>query len=305
MRRSLSLALCLQQRHYLFSDIQDALTHSNWRHLEPQLAWYCGTDGGESDSGVQDGEGIPTGRLTNALKPSKGTYIQAPLPALELRCVLTLGRTRSFIGHSGQICDGLHNDIYDRLGCERNTPSNVQANTFQYISVYAQLAEIDWIDYTCTLTPVPTGSCTQFASAAIFTDGWGSVLTPRPFFPPASASNSGFPTSGTAAKATGTEPHENNWQRERECGAGHERAVLVAFGTVANCHQRLRTAPPSSASNSAFITGHQRDRHRVHEGDERPERPRDEPEYDMKERAVSVGEVRVAGDAGRTVVAAL
>ncbi|KAJ6462873.1 hypothetical protein C8R45DRAFT_1026416 [Mycena sanguinolenta] len=49
------------------------------------------------------------------------------------------------------------------------------------------------------------------------------------------ASNSDSTTSGTAAKATGTGHHENNWQRERERGAGHERAVLVAFGTVANC----------------------------------------------------------------------
>ncbi|KAJ6462842.1 hypothetical protein C8R45DRAFT_1177570 [Mycena sanguinolenta] len=161
------------------------------------------------------------------------------------------------------------------------------------------------------------------------------------------ASNSDSTTSNTAANATGTEHHENNWQRERECSAGHERAVLVAFGTVANCHyfllhgcdavaavgparelsrvrltpppaliscapslmpsfpsllrsrpphpsslQRLCTAPTSSASNSAFNTGRQSDRHHVHEGDERLERRRDEREYDAKERTVSVGEVQ-------------
>ncbi|KAJ6462836.1 hypothetical protein C8R45DRAFT_1220374 [Mycena sanguinolenta] len=68
---------------------------------------------------------------------------------------------------------------------------------------------------------------------------------------------------------------------------------------------RLRTRWHTDASNSGFISNRQCERHRVHEGDEQLEWQQNEPGYDAEERAVSVGEVRVAGDAGRAVVAAL
>ncbi|KAF7340664.1 hypothetical protein MSAN_02138400 [Mycena sanguinolenta] len=197
-----------------------------------------GTDGGELDSGGQDGEGNPMGGLvyTNAFKSSNGnngTYAQAQ-------------HWSFFIGDSafcGKICDqtgsnpqGLCNNIYDRLGCEYNAPANVEANTFEYClgddmmpvgtyvgsdgqtSTYFQPAESVSIDYDAlpyTPTPAPTSSCTQFASAAIFTDGVGvtvaagngvgAAATGASGSAPTSGAATGSGTgSGTAAKATGT-----------------------------------------------------------------------------------------------------
>ncbi|KAF7377092.1 hypothetical protein MSAN_00127800 [Mycena sanguinolenta] len=188
-----------------------------------------GTDGGELDSGGQDGEGNPMGGLVytnnfNASNGNNGTYIQAQ-------------HWSFFIGDSafcGKICDqtgsnpqGLCNNIYDRLGCEYNVPSDVEANTFEYClgddmmpvgtyvgtdgktSVYTQPSSesisIDFDNLPYTPTPAPTSSCTQFASAAIFTDGVGVTVAAGNGVTNSSgatgASNTG---SGTTAKATGS-----------------------------------------------------------------------------------------------------
>ncbi|KAF7378491.1 hypothetical protein MSAN_00276500 [Mycena sanguinolenta] len=194
-----------------------------------------GIDGGELDPVGQDGEGNPMGGLvyTNAFNSSNGdngTYAQAQ-------------HWIFFIGDSafcGKICDqtgsnpqGLCNNMYDRLGCEYNAPSNVEANTFEYClgddmmpvgtyvgadgqtSTYHQPAETDPIDYSdlpYTPTPAPTSSCTQFASSAIFADGVGVTVAAgngvgaSSAAPTSGAAATGSATgsgSGTAAKATG------------------------------------------------------------------------------------------------------
>ncbi|KAJ6462831.1 hypothetical protein C8R45DRAFT_1080483 [Mycena sanguinolenta] len=57
-----------------------------------------------------------------------------------------------------------------------------------------------------------------------------------------------------------------------------------AVAALGPAHEFYPVTPPSGASISAFITGRLRGRHRVHEGDKRLERQRDEPEYDAEER---------------------
>ncbi|KAJ7032732.1 hypothetical protein C8F04DRAFT_1184693 [Mycena alexandri] len=178
-----------------------------------------GTDGGELDSGGQDGEGNPMGGLvyTNAFPSAGGnnaTFIQAQ-------------HWSFFIGNGGfcgKICDqtgsnpgGLCNNVYDRLGCEYNAPANVAAGTFEsckgddmipvgtYIvngvtSVYHQPAsetdDLGVIPYTAT--PAPSSSCTPFASAAIFTDG--ASVTPAAGNPGVT----GGAVSGSGAAPTGS-----------------------------------------------------------------------------------------------------
>ncbi|KAJ6462906.1 hypothetical protein C8R45DRAFT_1026458 [Mycena sanguinolenta] len=193
-----------------------------------------GTDGGELDSGGQDGEGNPMGGLvyTNAFKASNGdngTFIQAQ-------------HWSFFVGNNafcGKICDqtgsqpqALCNNIYDRLGCEYNAPADVPANTFEYClgddmtpvgqyvgtdgktSTYFQpSSETISIDYDAlpyTPTPAATSSCTPYASAAIFTDGVGVTVAAgngAGAAPTGSASGSnsatGSATGSNTAKATG------------------------------------------------------------------------------------------------------
>jgi len=177
-----------------------------------------GTDGGELDSGGQDGEGNPMGGLvyTNAFPSAGGnnaTFIQAQ-------------HWSFFIGGGGfcgKICDqtgsnpqGLCNNVYDRLGCEYNAPANVAPGTFEsckgddmipvgtYIvngvtSVYhqpAETADLGVLPYTAT--PAPSSSCTPFASAAIFTDG--ASVTPAAGNPGVT----GGAVSGSGAAPTGS-----------------------------------------------------------------------------------------------------
>ncbi|KAJ6462927.1 hypothetical protein C8R45DRAFT_1177798 [Mycena sanguinolenta] len=113
----------------------------------------------------------------------------------------------SFIGDSafcGKICDQtgssspeLCNDSYDRLGCEYNvhptstpTRSNILIIILGLVGTYTgangktfaytQAAETDSIDHD-NPTPVPTSSCAQFASAAIF-GGEGRCWGPGALF---------------------------------------------------------------------------------------------------------------------------
>ncbi|KAF8171069.1 hypothetical protein K438DRAFT_1982343 [Mycena galopus ATCC 62051] len=190
-----------------------------------------GTDGGELDSGGQDGEGNPMGGLvyTNAFPASNGdntTYIQAQ-------------HWSFFIGNGafcGKICDqtgsnpqGLCNNIYDRLGCDYNAPSDVPANTFEvclgddmtpvgtYVvngvtSVYTQPAESVSIDYDAlpyTPTPAATSSCTPYVSASVFTDGVGVTVAAgngvgAAAAPTGSAGASGAPAASGASGASGS-----------------------------------------------------------------------------------------------------
>ncbi|KAF7292161.1 hypothetical protein MIND_01243200 [Mycena indigotica] len=187
-----------------------------------------GTDGGELDSGGQDGEGNPMGGLvyTNSFPAANGnnaTFIQAR-------------HWSFFIGNNyfcGKVCDqtgsnpqGLCNNIYDRLGCDYNAPANVQAGTFEvckgddmmpvgtYVgadgatSTYHQPpSESDPIDYAhlpYTPTPAPTSSCTPYASAAIFTDIANvAAVGSASAAPTGSPSGSGAP-SGSKSNPTGS-----------------------------------------------------------------------------------------------------
>ncbi|KAJ6548574.1 hypothetical protein B0H19DRAFT_190524 [Mycena capillaripes] len=168
--------------------------------LNQELLNINDPDGGELDSGGQDGEGNPMGGLlyTNNFPSAGGnneTFIQAQ-------------HWSFFIGGNafcGKICDGtgsnpqgLCNNIYDRLGCEYNAPNNVQAGTFEscegddmipvgtYVvngqtSVYHQPGESTEIDYNnlpYTPAPAPTSNCVPFASAAIFTAGVQATAAP-------------------------------------------------------------------------------------------------------------------------------
>jgi len=198
-----------------------------------------GTDGGELDSGGQDGEGNPMGGLvyTNAFPSNNGnneSYQQVQ-------------HWSFFIGDGafcGKICDqtgsnpqGLCNNVYDRLGCQYNAPNNAAAGTFEYCkgddmipvgtyvvngqtSVYHQPAQetIPLGDIGYTPTPAPSSSCTPFASAAIFTDGVGvtaaagnaasaSVTGSGAAAPTGSAGASAKSgaAAGTTAKATGSQ----------------------------------------------------------------------------------------------------
>ncbi|KAJ7605026.1 hypothetical protein FB45DRAFT_994508 [Roridomyces roridus] len=148
-----------------------------------------GTDGGELDSGGQDGEGNPMGGLvySNAFPSSNGdnnTFAQVHIGACD------------FIGNGafcGKVCDmtgsnpgGLCNNIYDRLGCDYNAPNTAQEGTFEFgddmtpvgtyvvngvTSVYTQPPEASPIDYDnlpYTATPAPTSSCVPYQSADLF-----------------------------------------------------------------------------------------------------------------------------------------
>ncbi|KAF7318559.1 hypothetical protein HMN09_00366200 [Mycena chlorophos] len=181
-----------------------------------------GTYGGELDSGGQDGEGNPMGGLvyTNAFPSAGGnnaTYVQAQ-------------HWSFFIGDNyfcGKICDqtgsnpqGLCNNIYDRLGCEYNAPSNVENGTFTWCkgddmtpvgtyvvngatSVYTQPAEsvsINFDQLPYTPTAAATSECTTFVSASLFTD-IASVTAASG--PSATGASGGSATGAGASKATG------------------------------------------------------------------------------------------------------
>ncbi|KAJ7226815.1 hypothetical protein GGX14DRAFT_627130, partial [Mycena pura] len=189
----------------------------------------AGTDGGELDSGGQDGEGNPMGGLvySNAFKSNNGnngTFQQAQ-------------HWSFFIGDNyvcGKVCDqtgsnpqGLCNNIYDRLGCDYNVPSAVQNGTFtvcegddmtpvgEFVvngvtSTYHQPAETDPIGVVpYTATPAATSNCVTYQSADIFTDG--ALVTAAPVSGPGASApggkaGSGSPTgsgSGAAPSTTG------------------------------------------------------------------------------------------------------
>lgn len=213
-----------------------------------------GTDGGELDSGGQDGEGNPMGGLvyTNAFPSAggnNGTFVQAQ-------------HWSFFIGNGqfcGKICDqtgknpqGLCQNIYDRLGCEYNAPSNVQPGTFEvckgddmipvgtYVvngqtSVYhqpAETADLGVIPYTAT--PAPTSSCTSFASAAIFTDG--AAVTPA-------AGNVGV----TSGAASGTTTSGTAGATQTKSGATTAKTGSTASGST--------PAPSTTGSSGAAAIG--------------------------------------------------
>ncbi|KAJ7049845.1 hypothetical protein C8F01DRAFT_1378116 [Mycena amicta] len=182
-----------------------------------------GLDGGELDSGGQDGEGNPMGGLvyTNAFPSAGGnnaTFIQAQ-------------HWSFFIGNNafcGKVCDqtgsnaqGLCNNIYDRLGCEYNAPSDVQEGTFEACkgvdmtpvgtytgsdgktTVYTQPPESASLDYNAipyTPTPAAYSECTTFVSASIFTDL--AAVTPAPGNS-VSGLVTGSQTGSTPATSTG------------------------------------------------------------------------------------------------------
>ncbi|KAF7326785.1 hypothetical protein MSAN_02498000 [Mycena sanguinolenta] len=205
-----------------------------------------GTDGGELDSGGQDGEGNPMGGLvyTNAFSASNGnngTYIQAQ-------------HWSFFIGDSafcGKICDqtgpnpgGLCNNVYDRLGCEYNAPSDVDANTFEYClgddmmpvgtyvgqdgktSVYTQPAETDSIDYDNLPSPPPPSSRTASASPLLL---GMEVMTNTSV--PTTGSNTG---SGTAATTTVDEtPRVSGGTTDSGKGSGAVPSATGKSGAVA------------------------------------------------------------------------
>ncbi|KAJ7607978.1 hypothetical protein FB45DRAFT_763666 [Roridomyces roridus] len=161
--------------------------------LNQALLNVGGTDGGELDSGGQDGEGNPMGGLvySNAFPSSNGdnnTFAQVQ-------------HWSFFIGNGafcGKVCDmtgsnpgGLCNNIYDRLGCDYNAPNTAQEGTFEFCqgddmtpvgtyvvngvtSVYTQPPEASPIDYDnlpYTATPAPTSSCVPYQSADLFAAG--------------------------------------------------------------------------------------------------------------------------------------
>ncbi|KAF7325052.1 hypothetical protein MKEN_00547800 [Mycena kentingensis (nom. inval.)] len=177
-----------------------------------------GTDGGELDSGGQDGEGNPMGGLvySNAFPSAGGnnnTFIQAQ-------------HWSFFVGNNyfcGKICDqtgsnpqGLCQNIYDRLGCEYNAPSNVQEGTFEVCkgddmtpvgtytgadgktSVYHQPAETDPIDYDALPytppPPPPPLSARPTISGSVTASGAASA--------PTSGGSTGTRTTGGGAAGT-------------------------------------------------------------------------------------------------------
>ncbi|KAJ7049843.1 hypothetical protein C8F01DRAFT_1378115 [Mycena amicta] len=220
-----------------------------------------GLDGGELDSGGQDGEGNPMGGLvyTNAFPSAGGnnaTFIQAQ-------------HWSFFIGDNffcGKICDqtgsnpqGLCNNIYDRLGCEYNAPSDVQEGTFEACkgvdmtpvgtytgtdgktSVYHQPAETDPIDYNAlpyTPTPAAYSACTTFASASLFADIASVTAAPGNSVSgsatgsqtgSATGNPTGVPTSG-GSKSSGSP----TGSASKPSGTNGARAVAgVSFGAVA------------------------------------------------------------------------
>ncbi|KAJ6462890.1 hypothetical protein C8R45DRAFT_524288 [Mycena sanguinolenta] len=214
-----------------------------------------GTFGGELDSGGQDGEGNPMGGLVytnsfNASNGNNGTFIQAQ-------------HWSFFIGDStfcGKICDqtgsnpqGLCNNIYDELGCEYNVPSDVDANTFEYClgddmmpvgtyigtdgktSTYFQPPEsvsIDFSNLPYTPTPAPTSSCTQFASAAIFTDGAGVTVAAGNGVTNTSATSTSGTGSGTA-KATGSTTGSQTGSGSSPSSSGSNGAVALGVSAAA------------------------------------------------------------------------
>jgi len=182
----------------------------------------AGLYGGELDSGGQDGEGNPMGGLvyTNNFPSAGGnnaTFIQAQHWSFFIGAESFCGKICDQTGSNPQ---GLCNNIYDRLGCEYNAPSDVQNGTFEacdgddmipvgtYIvdgttSVYHQPAETDPIGVVpYTPTPAATSNCVPFQSAAIFTDG--ASVTPAPQGGSASVTGNGVnPTSsGSSPKST-------------------------------------------------------------------------------------------------------
>ncbi|KAF7369487.1 hypothetical protein MVEN_00278400 [Mycena venus] len=231
-----------------------------------------GVDGGELDSGGQDGEGNPMGGLvyTNAFAASNGdngTYIQAQ-------------HWSFFIGNNafcGKICDqskpnpqGLCNNVYDRLGCEYNAPANVAPGTFEackgddmlpvgvYVgtdgqtSTYHQPAETVAIDYNnlpYTPTPAPTSSCVPYQSSVIFADG--AAVTPAAgndvsgagasaaptasgsgSVPAGAATGGAKTTGGAGAKTTGSAAASGSGAKPSTTGTGGAAAFGVSVGAV-------------------------------------------------------------------------
>jgi len=216
-----------------------------------------GTDGGELDSGGQDGEGNPMGGLvyTNSFPASNGnngTYIQAR-------------HWSFFIGNNyfcGKICDqtgsnpgGLCNNVYDRLGCDYNAPAIVQAGTFEvckgddmlpvgvYVgtdgatSTYHQPpSETDPIDYAnlpYTPTPAPTSSCTPYQSTALFTDI--AQVTPA-------AGNDASKIASNSASATGV-------------AGSNSKAAGGAGGAAGASGSKTGSAATPSGSSGAMAMG--------------------------------------------------
>ncbi|KAF7308085.1 hypothetical protein MKEN_01170900 [Mycena kentingensis (nom. inval.)] len=214
-----------------------------------------GTDGGELDSGGQDGEGNPMGGLvySNAFPSAggnNGTFVQAQ-------------HWSFFIGNNyfcGKICDqtgsnpqGLCNNIYDRLGCDYNAPASVQPGTFEVCkgddmtpvgtytgadsktSVYHQPPEDVPIDFSAlpySPTPAPSSSCTPFASTALYTDLAAVTAAPGNG---ASASGSaptgsGAGSSGGAGAGSGTGSAGAPGQSQSGTPTGAARALCVHVG---------------------------------------------------------------------------
>jgi len=174
-----------------------------------------------------------------------------------------------FIGDNffcGKICDqtgsnpqGLCNNIYDRLGCEYNAPSDVQEGTFEACkgvdmtpvgtytgtdgktSVYHQPAETDPIDYNAlpyTPTPAAYSACTTFASASLFADIAAVTAAPGNSVSgsatgsqtgSATGNPTGVPTSG-GSKSSGS-PTGSASKPSGSSGAG--AVAGVSFGAVA------------------------------------------------------------------------
>ncbi|KAF7325701.1 hypothetical protein MKEN_00420300 [Mycena kentingensis (nom. inval.)] len=213
-----------------------------------------GTDGGELDSGGQDGEGNPMGGLvyTNnfpAANGNNGTYIQAR-------------HWSFFLGNNyfcGKICDqtgsnpgGLCNNIYDRLGCDYNAPASVTAGTFEvckgddmmpvgtYVgsdgqtSTYHQPAETVPIDYAAlpyTPTPAATSSCTPFQSTALFTDI--ASVTPAAGNDVSAIASASASATGAAGSNTKAGSGSQTGSAATPSGTGGAMAMGVSFGAVA------------------------------------------------------------------------
>ncbi|KAJ7609507.1 hypothetical protein FB45DRAFT_944594 [Roridomyces roridus] len=215
-----------------------------------------GTDGGELDSGGQDGEGNPMGGLvySNSFPSSNGdnnTFAQVQ-------------RWSFFIGNNafcGKVCDmtgknpaGLCNNIYDRLGCDYNAPNTAQEGTFEFCkgddmipvgtyvvngvtSVYTQPPEASPIDYDnlpYTATPAPTSSCITYQSADLFAAG--ATISGASAPASASATPSGSASASASASGSGS-------------GSG-SGSIPAGAATSAKASTPVASTKPSSGSSS-------------------------------------------------------
>jgi hypothetical protein len=223
--------------------------------INQALLNMVGPDGGELDSGGQDGEGNPMGGLvyTNAFPSAGGnnaTYVQAQ-------------HWSFFIGGTtfcAKICDqtgknpqGLCNNVYDRLGCEYNAPSNAAEGVFEackgddmmpvgvYVgadgatSTYHQPASetipIDYAALPYTPTPAPTSSCVPYASAAIFADG--AAVTGAAGNSVSAAAPSGSAGSSGTSKAAGSAPTTAKGGSGSSSGSGASPSTTGTGGAAA------------------------------------------------------------------------